>query len=536
MSLQTGLANYNQNYASVAEHWDDFMLDRQLSQPNFWHDRIPRDAYPLYNGLSQKTNIYRGGLMNQAGLTNWSQIGVSRKPSAGDPGFDNCAIGDTLTYGYAVEPYEYVGYRAQWQSLPICVNDMKFVDYAKDQLKLVIQTGVDFGFSLQETFNREMYVLQAIRANRGMVMAEGALGFIDSSSFRFTYFPFATLTDVDGEAQPYLQFPSALELSALNWNLLDFLHNDLKIRAGAMGAIGKEGGMPTFGLMIDLLDFERQVLADSARRNDFNYAYPKEVIQGYSMGMTVYRGWALMDDMCQMRFRVKDIATVNGVSMVRATRVLPQRGGQQVEFGKIPEPNPKHFTAEIGLGVAFMNDVVMNRFVPTVETLGSGTHFGATPGLNGEWGWINNRDNANNLLGETGLYFGRYQIFPKPLPHAKDAVVFIYRRCPQAWREVCPIESAVDTVSGTSAVSVAVAAVAADYDGTNNMVTLRLADSIRVAVGTPVTITKTGGSAFSAVVAQSAFAPIYTFAWASGATNAPASEADFTTAATVVKA
>ena len=534
MALLQGLAHYNQAYATAAEHYDDFMLDRQLSQPGIWHDRVARDAYPLYSGMSQKTNIYRGGLVHQAGLKPWSQMNTSQKPSAGDPGYDNCAIGDTQTYGYSVEPYEYVGFKTQWQSLPICVNDMKFVDYAKEQLKLVIQSGVDFGYSLQETFNREMFVLQAIKASRGFVMAEGALDFIDSAAYRFTYYPFDTLADVNGDLVPYLTFPSALELSALNFDLLDYVHYDLSIRAGKIGAIGMDSGRPTFGLMIDPIDFEKYVKSDANRRADWNYAYPVELIKGYDMGLRVYRGYALMPDLFQMRFRVKDIQTIGSTSMVRATRVLPQRGGPQVEFGRIPEPNPDYFTAEIALGVVFMNDVFMNRFVPTISTLGSGTSFGATPGLNGEWGWINNRDNTTNLLGETGLFFGRYQIFPKPLPHAKDAVVFIYRHCAQAWREVCPIDEHPDTVSGTSAVTVAADAVTADFNGTTNIVSLRLSSVMDAGVGTPVAITKADATAFAAIVADSSLAPIYQFAWAAGVTNEPTAYSDFTAAASSV--
>jgi hypothetical protein len=162
--------------------------------------------------------------------------------------------------------------------------------------------------------------------------------------------------------------------------------------------------------------------------------------------------------------------------------------------------------------------VLINLFVPTLDTLGSGTYFGATPGLNGLWSWVNIRDNVTNQLGETGYFLGRYELYPKPLRFAQDCTVFAYRRCPQALRTKCAIESHSDTEDAATDVDVAVDAAAGDIDLVNRRVVLTLAKLLPAGPGDPVTFTldDEGGNdvtAASAVIADSSMAPTYTFAF-----------------------
>lgn len=530
MAVLQGLAYYNTKFLELAEHYDEFIMARTLKNPNVWHDRIPRGAYQLFNGLDQKSNIFRGGLPVQAGVAAWKTIGTSRKPSEGDEGFDNCAPGTPQTYTYAWETVQYTGYQTEWQSEPVCINDLKWVDYAKEQIALVIRTGVDFGISILENWNREMYVFQAMLSNRGMVMATGALDFESSATYRFSYDPYATTTDVDGDTVPYITFSADLDISTLNWDFLDYLRTSLADRAGE-AALGNDSGMPIFGLMIDLIDFERYIKSDSDLREDWRNAQPQKLIDGYAMGTKVYRGFSLIHDPRQMRFRVKSISD-DGV--VTATRVLPLKQGRAATIGYVPEPNPEYYRAEIGIGVIFMNDVLQNLFVPSLDNLGSGMTFGPAPGLTGEWKWINIPSPTTNMLGETGFFYGRFQLFPKPLLFSFETTVFAYRRCAQALRTKCAVQSHDDV--GTGAIALAADAVTGDYDGTNLRVTLTLASLLDAGVGDSVTIEKANGDSFTAKVASDALAPKYVFAWESDATNAPSAYTDFTAADSTVTA
>ena len=514
-----GLQFYNDKMLTLTEHYDDFIMARTLSNPNVWHDRIPRGAYKLFNGLEQKTNIYRGGLGVQAGLNTWAEIGPSRKPAPGDPGYDNCAIGTPQTYGYGWETVAYSGYKDHWQSEPLCLNDLKYVDYAKDQIALIMRTGVDFGISMLENFNREMYIQQAMLSNRGMLMATGALAFEENAAYRFTYDPFLVMTDADGEEVPYITFPAAAELSTLNWDFLDYLRTSLADRAHE-AALGKDSNMPIFGLMLDYLDFERMVKSDEELRQDWRDARASTLIDGYNMGMKTYRGFALIHDPRQPRFRVHNI---NADGNMVCTRVKPQKLGRQLTIGFEPVPNPEYFRAEVGLGVIFMNDVLTNLFVPSIDNLGSGTTFGPAPGLTGQWQWVNIKDNVTNQLGESGYFYGRFEIFPKPMLFSSACTVFAYRRCAHALRTVCAVQDAPPAVA--TALGITRAVVAADLDLTNRRVTLALAGLVSLPIGTAFNITRATGEAFAAVLIGDGSAPDYTFTWAADAANRP-TEAD----------
>ncbi len=530
MPVMQGLQYYNQKFNVMAEHWDDFLMERVMKNPNIWHDRIPREAYELFSGLEHKMNIFRGGLPVQAGLNTWREIGLSRKPSAGDAGFDNCAPGTPHTYDYAWETMVYKGYTDQWQSEPICVEDMKYVDYAREQLAMVVRTGVDYGISILENWNREKYLQFASLANRTMILADGALDFEGSSTYRFSYDPFLTTTDEDGESVPYITYAPNIKISTLNFAYLDYLRTTMSERCGE-AAVAQDGGMPVFGLMIDILDFERMVQADEKLHEEFLYTDASALIDGYSLGMRRFRGFALMHDKRQARFRPLG---VNAAGQMVATRVKPLKAGRAVTIGNVPEPNPDYYRAPLGIGVIFMNDVFVNRFVPSISDLGGGMKFGPAPGLTGQWQWINIPDPVTNMLGEHGFFYGRFQIFPKPLTFSNDTTVFLYARCPHAWATECEINSLDDTVTGASAVSVASDAVSADFDATNHRFTLTLASKVDLSVNEAVTVKKAGGDSFAATVLDTALAPTYVFGWADGASNEPTAYTDFTAANSTV--
>jgi hypothetical protein len=367
-----------------------------------------------------------------------------------------------------------------------------------------------------------------------MVMASGALEFEDDATYRFAYDPFLTTTDVDSATVPYIKFDADLDVSTLNWDYLDYLRTTLADRAGE-AALSMESGMPIFGLMLDYLDFERMVKADPDLLETWRYADAQSVIKGYNMGMKVYRGFALIHDPRQMRFRVLKIgagtnATDDEDGKIIATRVLPLKAGRAATIGNVPEPNPAFYRAEIGIGVIFMNDVIQNLFVPSIDNLGSGMVFGPAPGMTGDWKWINIPDNDGNQLGESGYFYGRFQLFPKPLLFAHDCTVFAYRRCPQALASRCAVQ--LDSAAVTGAVAVAQNAVTADYDGTNRRITLTLASLIDANINDNVTVTH-GGGAVSMELVSDALAPKYVFAWDTAASVAPTAYTDFTTSTTV---
>lgn len=526
MTMMQGLEYYNQEMLTMAQHWDSFIMERQTARPSVWYDRIPRGSYQLFNGLKQQSNIYRGSLPVNPGLATWKKIGQSVKPTQGNAGYDACDVGTPHTYSTAWETVSYEGYSDEWQSLPVCLNDLKFVDYAQEQLALNVKSGVEYGVSIVENWNREMYLYTANQAGRALVLCDGALGFEDNSAVRFTYDPFLVIPDADGVKRPYVSFSSSLKVSTLNWGYLDYIRHSLEARAGE-ASLSRQSGRAVFGLMIDMADFEKFVLADDKLRETFLYAAPQKLIDGYDMGMTQFRSLALIHDPEQARFRFKTITAGN----VIATRVPPMRAGRAVTIGNVPEPNPAYYRAELAIGVMFMNQVLENLFVPSISNLGSGMTFGPAPGLTGEWMWINNRGPSENRLGETGNFYGRFQIFPKPGLFGSEATVFLYARCPQTWVTACEVTT-LDSAS-SEAVALAAAAAAADYDSTNLTATVRLAKALTGGLTSTVSVKKANGDIFTGTIVDASMAPTYKIAWTSSTTNKPSAETDFTTASTV---
>jgi len=538
-------ADFNAAFVSMAERFDSFLQERVDAQPLFWHDRIPREAYTLYTGLNHKRNVYRGGLMNQAGLSNWRKIavtGAATGSATDDNGtrVNNCLPPNPMSYNYAFESMTWSGKEVAWASAPLCAEDLKFQDYASEQVALIIQTGVDFGLSIQEVWNRENYTAMAVSAKRACIMTEGVTLFAGSTDRQFSYDPAKTLltdggiTATDGSGaslsgNPYITYPSGLKVGTLNYEFLDFLREELSRRA-AGAALSSIANMPVFGFVADVRDWERMVLADPELRADWRMANPAALIDSYNMAFRNLRGWVVVHDPSQMRFK---IVADNGTT-VTAARILPMRNGRAGTIGQVPEPNPEYYNAELAIGVVFMNDILVNQFVPSITTVGSGTYFGPVDGLNGQWTWLNIPNATTNPLGSIGNFYGRIQVFPKPGLYAVEATAVLYRRCPQIRQTGCLIEGAKGTESTGTPVALAVAAVATDLDAANNAAWVRLVKPIAVGIGSAVTVKDSAAVETPATIADTSEAPKYKVTWAAGVTDLVV--ANLTAAATVAVA
>ena len=507
-SLASRLIPQDGLLVSLAEHLaPEFIQSWEQAHPSIWRDRIPKGTFQLFSGYSQKVYIYRGTLGQQAGLTEWDLIEPSRKASATDDGNDRCTYTPS-TYTWAYEAVDFAGVQTSWRSPAFCVNDLKFQDKAQMQLGMIIRGASQVTDSIKETFNREVWLKQAADNNKFILLAEGVgLDFIDGTAGRVTYNPYSATT---------ITFASTWfnKISTLSFSMLDLIKQYLQDQCPD-AAIGNDGGMPVYGLMCDLLDFEKFVLEDAQLREDFRRAIPQRLIDGFNMGFRLYRGWALMHDARQARFE----PTQYGATITCA-RVNPRRATRAGIIGLVPETNPDYITATLGTAVVFLSNVLQILVPSTVNSLGSGMTFGPAPDFNGQWQWLNIPHLETNPMSENGFFFSRYEYFVKPLEYAQDAIVLLYRRCTQTLRTGCAVEAQDSAELGP--VAMTVIPVAADFSSANRLVTLTLADVLDAALGDQVTINTNDGDDFTAYITEDSKAPIYTFGWLSGATNAPA--------------
>lgn len=506
-----GVVNYNQKFIDTAEHIDTFIENRNRKHPSLWFDRIGKAPLTMYEGLVRKSNIFHGSLGEQAGLNNWDRIQLSSGPSEGDSGFDACNY-DPKTFNYAWESRQYTGYRASWQSEPICVNDIVYLEQGKQQAMMIAGTMAYITMSVWENWNRENYVKTAAEGGNAFVLSDAGLDYSATPDGRFYYDPFA----VDSDDDTYLLFSSDLEVSTLNWTFFDWWQDYLGDECPE-AAIAAKSGLPVFGLILHLRDFDRMVMQNQELREDVRYAKSEILLDDYRT-FTEFRGWALIHDNRQMRFKIESIVTDpvhEGTTLtgnfVKAKRVKPMQEGRQVTIGNVPEANPDYNYSELAVGVVFMNEVMTNLIPSLVGDLGMGMKFGPCPGYDGKFMWINEYDRELNPLREVGYFFARFQAFPKPQLFSNQAIVFLYRRCPQTIATICARLDDGTHLGDEGVVPNGVVQSAGTYDPDTETITVTLDNILGCGAGSQVTVT---GASAGGIIADASLAPTYVLAFA----------------------
>ena len=510
-NISPGTANnagYNQLMMELAQHFDPMIQISVLDQPRWWHDRIPRGAYTLFNGVTHETRIYRGGLMKYAGLSQWKDI--NPVPSTTN---NPCAALPYETYKYGWEALSWSGKKAAWGSDPICLDMFKFFTQAMQQLSWILTTGAEYGIQMQEVWNRDMFIYQSVAFGRSYVMNSEFNG---TGSARYWYNPFVDsskfaaagnltsgiIAAIGGKA--FIVVDASVDIEPLNFDVLDQVRESLKIRC-PRAAVTNAGGDPIFALAVSHDDVERYIRGNEEERKYWIEGNPQALIKGYDFAPSTFRKWLITNDGNQLRFKIvakveytaATATAMGGVASefagagkyayiavaVDPLVASPTRVG--VDGSPIPEDNPEYYKAELAIAPIFMNQVFTNQFVPSVASLGSGTKFGPVPGLNGSWGWMNIIDREVNPLGNIGNFYGLFEIVPKPEPHVFHTISFLYRRCVQALPSLCPAQNTnVNTAAKTS--TTAAAAVADQADG--DVIGLSFADILLADVGDTITI------------------------------------------------
>lgn len=456
-------AGFNQLMLTLSQHFEPMMQISVHDNPRWWHDRIPRGAFTLFNGASRETRIFRGGLLKYAGLDEWQDIATADVLKQGK---DPCAPLPFSTYKYGWESLSWKGKRAAWGSDPICADMFKFVDQAQQQLAWILSVGAEYGIQMQEVWNRDMFIFQSNSFDRSFVMSSTFDG-ASKTSPRYIYNPFTykqvgeTILKLTG-GRPFVAFDSSAEVEPLNFDVLDQVRESLKIRC-RNAAVSTAGGDPLFALAVSHDDVERYIRGNEEERKYWIEANPQALIQHYGFAPSTFRRWVITNDGNQLRFKIKGTVIVDeaiqqelaavtgdteffaiGTPVTIATVVEPMiESPTRVGVGgtPIPEDNPEYYRAELAIAPIFMNHVFTNQFVPSISSLGSGTSFGPVTGLNGNWGWLNIQT-PDNPFRNKGNFYGMFEIVPKPETHVVHAISFLYKRCTEPLPSLCPVKNA----------------------------------------------------------------------------------------------
>ena len=513
---QGDVFKYNQMFMTLAQAFDPFMQKMESEMPHWWLNRIPRGAFQLENGTVNETRIYRGGLSVYAGLSDWEDL-------APDPTErDACAPLPFKTYDYAWESLAWSGKRTAWGSDPICIDVLRFIPKAAEQLGWILDTGVKFGTAIQNIWNRDKYIETTVHAGRSFVMTSEYSG---ASSRRYIYEPFcrfntATASGTGYDAtvplggtalvadkayvdKPFIVIDAEGDIEPVNFDRLELERNQLK-RRYPDAAVGRIGSELMFALCISQEDVEKYIRGNEEERKYWIEANPQALIQHYGFAPTTFRRWVITDDQDQLRFKLKRLISsysdteaahygyvgykeLKDKKVYIAEYVPPEVGVRNgINGSVVPGPNPEYDTAELAIAVVFMNKVFTNLFVPNYNAnIGHGTYFGPKTGINGKWQWYNIQtpENPDQRIGN---FKGVFEIVPKPDVHVFDSLSFLYRRCTQPLPSVCPAEN-VKINPTASAVSSTVASLSADPVA-GSAVTVYLTEGLIAALGSQVTL------------------------------------------------
>lgn len=469
-------AGFNQAMIETAPAFELMMQASVAQNPRWWHDRIPRRAYQLFNGTAHEQVMFRGAKLKYAGLDEWEDI--DPYPSATN---NPCGALDYTTPTYSWEAISYRGKRAAWGSDPICADQFKYFAKAQQQLAWIIAAGAEYGIQMQEVWNRDMFIYQSVLRKRAFVMSSEYTG--KSSDGRFVYDPFIKFDGASGGSAGHADLTNAtvklalgdkgcafalmdasVECEPLNFDMLDKVRESLKIRC-PNAAVSRHGGSPIFSLNVSRGDVDKYVRGNEEERRLWIEAKPEALISHYDFTAPVFRQWMITEDGNQLRFkRVLKVANCTAV-VAKAFGLSADdqtwATGKDLWVLKAVDPfveadpddrpgmngtkvlieNSEYIDAELAVATVFMNNVFTNEFAPAVTSLGSGTSFGPVSGLNGVWRWINIQDRVSNPEGNVGNFYGKFEIFAKPDPNVFNVLCFMYRRCTTAFPSKCPVQN-----------------------------------------------------------------------------------------------
>ena len=445
---------------------DPLIEKKVMMLPRFWHDRIPRGVFELGNGVVRQRRFFRGSLYKTVGLDNWEPI--DPVPSISN---DPCRFPKHSSVDYAWDQLAWSGMRAAWGSHPICANAFRYIKDAAEQIAIELEAGMEVGVHMQETFNRDFFVLQSVNFGRSYVMSQYTRGQEDAPRYFFDPFvKFGADSDAatktvksdlvlgsDGHPHAFIVMDASVEVEPLNWTSLDSIHEMLALRCRD-AAIATENGEPVFGLMVNNSDIMKSVEGDDRVYREWLEAKPQQLIDDYKVTFKTYRNWGIVSDPTQLRFKIKrhiaayDPAVYGGVGeelrgkeVFIAIAVEPQVAEKKrkgINGGDIPCENFEYVNAELAIAPVFMNNVFTNEFETQGQVnLKNNMTFGAFPALNGQWGWVRGPQTEADPFQQTGKFYGLFLLHPRPEARVYDTMSFVYRRCKESLRAKCPVEN-----------------------------------------------------------------------------------------------
>jgi hypothetical protein len=372
------------------------MISAKMIGTDVWNRLIKQDTFPAGMGETIQTLIQERSTVPNVSNSAWEDVGTN------DGTGNSCnPIPQTVDFARTLSSYNLQ--QAAIRSPGFCVNDLRTAWKAEEQLAgevKVLKENSQWFWS-----NRYRDEFSRLVGNKVVLDVADTLSMSSSGSNQ--------------------NFPAVTPQFALDQGMLDQFYLDLS-RDSAEGHYAMVDGEPQYALICspESSNFLKKQNADI--RQDLRFSSQvDELIKPFGAAFS-YSGFVHIVDRQAPRYNF-----VNG-EFVR----VPFFTNSPATTGNKAVVNPAYRTAPYEVSFIYNPHVFTSRVAQVITSPGSGLKFDPV-NYRGEYVWINNKDNANNILGLTGYFYALFMQGSQPkrtewgyaIMHLRCNPATVYQSC-----------------------------------------------------------------------------------------------------------
>jgi hypothetical protein len=343
------------------------MISAKLIATDPWNRLIKQDTFPAGMGETINTLIQERSTVPNASSTAWEDVGTN-------DGTGNSCNPTPQVVEFARTLRSYNLQQAAIRSPGFCVNDLRTAWKAEEQLAgevKVLKENSQWFWS-----NRYRDEFSRLSGNKVILDVADSLAMSTSGS--------------------NAAFPSVAPKFALDQGILDQFYLDLS-RDAAEGNYAMVDGEPQYALICspETSNYLKKQNADI--RQDLRFSSQvDELIKPFGAAFS-YSGFVHLVDRQAPRYKFQ------GGAFVR----VPFFTTTAASTGLKSVVNPEYRSAPYEVSFIYNPHVYTSRVAQVITSPGSGLKFDPV-NYRGEFTWINNKDNANNILGINGYFYALF--------------------------------------------------------------------------------------------------------------------------------
>jgi hypothetical protein len=383
---QYNLADVDQQLQQEAGRIGE-MISSKLIASDPWNRMIKQDTFPAGMGESIQTLIQERSTVPNVGSTAWEDVGTN-------DGSGNSCNPTPQQVNFARTLKDYNLQQAAIRSPGFCVNDLRTAWKAEEQLAgevKVLKENTQWFWS-----NRYRDEFSRLAGNKVVTDVNDTLAMSTSGS------------DTD--------FPAVTPNYALDQGMLDQFYLDLA-RDSAEGHYAMVDGEPQYALICSPETSNYIKKQNSDIRQDLRFSSQvDELIKPFGASFA-YSGYVHIVDRQAPRYKF-----VNG-----AFERVPFYTTTAANTGLKSIVNPEYRSAPYEVSFIYNPHVYTSRVAQVITSPGSGLKFDPV-NYRGEFVWINNKDNVNNILGLTGYFYALFMQGSQP-KRVEWGYAIMHQRC-----------------------------------------------------------------------------------------------------------